>query len=96
MPALIDGFISAAAACLAYRIAPECRSYMIATHCSAEPGCSMLLEDLGLQGPLRADLHLGEGTGAAMFLPMLRQALYVYENLPLFEEGHVKAYRRFR
>jgi hypothetical protein len=31
-----------------------------------------------------------------MFLPMLRQALYVYENLPLFEEGHVKAYRRFR
>ena len=96
MPALIDGFISAAAACLAYRIAPECRSYMIATHCSAEPGCSMLLEDLGLQGPLRADLHLGEGTGAAMFLPMLRQALYVYENLPLFEEGHVIAYRRFR
>jgi nicotinate-nucleotide--dimethylbenzimidazole phosphoribosyltransferase len=95
MPVLIDGFISAAAAFLAYRIAPECKSYMIATHCSSEPGCGMLLEKLGLHAPLHADMHLGEGTGAAMFLPLLRQALSVYENLPDFEEGRVKAYRRF-
>ncbi len=96
IPALIDGFITMVSACLAAKIAPQSRLYMIPTHKSTEPGCRYALAELGMDAPLQAQMHLGEAAGAVMFLPMLLQALSVYNELPCFEEGHIEAYRRFR
>ena len=92
MAVLIDGAISGVAACAAKMLCPICGDYMFATHCSAEPAAKLIFGMLGLEPVLYADMHLGEGTGAAAFLPLLDQALNVYRQLPSFADSHVKAY----
>lgn len=69
IPVVIDGVISAVAALLACKIEPKAREYMLASHASKEPAGILLLEKLGLMPPIRAELRLGEGTGAAMLFP---------------------------
>ena len=92
MAVLIDGAISGIAACAAKMLCPLSAEYMFATHSSAEPAEKLIFEALGLEPVLYAQMHLGEGTGAAAFLPLLDQALNVYRHLPSFADGHVKAY----
>ena len=92
MAVLIDGAISGIAACAAKMLCPLSAEYMFATHCSAEAAAGPIFRELGLEPVLFADMHLGEGTGAAAFLPLLDQALNVYRQLPSFADGHVKAY----
>lgn len=95
LPVFIDGFISGIAAYLAVRLAPLAKEYLFATHCSAEPAGGLALEALGLKPLLYADMHLGEGTGAAAVLPLLDQALNLYYGLPSFAAGGVETYRHF-
>ena len=52
----------------------------------------MILDALGLEPVLYAGMHLGEGAGAAAFLPLLDQALNVYYGLPVFAAGKVEAF----
>ncbi len=92
LPVFIDGVISGIAAYFAQRMSPLSKEYMIATHCSSEPAASLVFEALGLHPLLYADMHLGEGTGAAAVLPLLDQALHVYYGLPKFQDGGVQAY----
>ncbi|MFA6079811.1 MAG: nicotinate-nucleotide--dimethylbenzimidazole phosphoribosyltransferase, partial [Candidatus Omnitrophota bacterium] len=66
IPVVIDGFISGAAALIAYKIEPKVKDYMIAAHCSVEQGHSAALEFLGLKPILDLGMRLGEGTGAAL------------------------------
>lgn len=89
---LVDGAISGIAACAAKMLCPSSADYMFATHCSAEPAGKVILKILGLEPVLYADMHLGEGTGGAAFLPLLDQALNVYRHLPSFADSHVEAY----
>lgn len=96
VPILIDGFISMIAAYLAVLLCKTSKEYMIATHCSAEPASKMLLDILGLQAPLHAGMHLGEGTGAIMGISLLDQAMQVYENLPNWEGCHVETYTHLK
>ena len=96
IPVLIDGAISAAAACFAVMLCPGCADYLIATHASSEPASVAAMELLQKKPLLYADMHLGEGTGAAAVLPLLDQALNVYENLPAFEESGVAQYRHLK
>ena len=96
MPVWIDGFISGISACFAARLEPLAKEYMVATHCSAEPGGKMALDDLGLEPLLYAGMHLGEATGAAAMLPLLDQALNVYYGLPSFASGKVEAYQHLK
>ncbi len=92
MPILIDGFISAVSAYLSGMLCETSKAYMIATHCSAEPASRMVMEQLGLEAPLQAGMHLGEGTGAIMGLSLIDQALNVYYHLTTWDGGHVEAY----
>ncbi len=92
IPVIIDGMISAAAALLAYRLAPAVKAYMLASHQSGEPAGRLLLAEIGLKPVIEAGMHLGEGTGAVMLLPLLDGALAVYRNAHRFEEIGLERY----
>lgn len=69
--ALIDGFISTAAALVAVRLVPAALDYCVFAHGSAERGHASMLQALGARPLLDLDLRLGEGTGAALAAPLL-------------------------
>lgn len=96
IPVLIDGFISSVAAYTARRLCPEAKDFMIATHCSGEPAGKWMLEALGLEPFLYADMRMGEGTGAAVAYPVLQAGFAEYAQLPTFAGGSVKAYEHLK
>jgi len=91
MAILVDGFIITAAAMLAVRLAPACRDYMIFAHGSAEGGHALMLADLKARPLLDLDLRLGEGTGAALALPLLKAACAFYNDMATFASAGVTA-----
>ena len=95
VPVVIDGLISAAAALCADCIVPESRHFMLASHVGAEPGMQYILQHLELQEVIRADLALGEGTGAVMLFPLLDMAMEVYRGSSTFDEIGVSQYQRY-
>lgn len=92
VPVVIDGVISSVSALLALRINPECRAYMIASHLSREPSAAMVMDALGTSPLIRADMALGEGTGAVALLPLIDLALSVYRQNNTFEHLKMAAY----
>ena len=96
VPALIDGFISSVAAYCAAALAPECKAYMVPTHCSAEPAGRLMLEALGMEAPIQAGMHLGEGTGAVTAYGLYQYAFALYEGLPSWNDGKVEAYEHLK
>ena len=88
-PVIVDGFISGSAALVAAAIAPEATGYMIASHRSHELGHGAVLERLGLPPLLDLDLRLGEGTGAALALPLVRAAVRLLNDMATFDEAGV-------
>ena len=92
IPVIIDGMISAAAALLAYRLAPAVKAYMLASHQSKEPAGRLLLAAIGLKPLIDAGMHLGEGTGAVMLLPLLDGALAVYRGAHRFDDIGLERY----
>ena len=72
--ALIDGFISTAAALVAVRLVPAALDYCVFAHGSAERGHALMLQALGARPRLDLDLRLGEGTGTALAAPLLAAA----------------------
>ena len=93
IPAVIDGLIAALSAYIAVRLAGPVREYLIPGHLGTEPGDRILMEALQLTPPLRLGMHLGEGSGAALLLPLLDEALYIYRNLPHFGKCGIHAYK---
>jgi len=87
--AVVDGFISAAAALLAVRLAPAARDYLVAAHLSPEPGHRLILADLELEPLLSLGLRLGEGSGSAVALPLIQAALAILEEMATFSEAGV-------
>ena len=88
-PILLDGFITTAAALAAVRLNPAVRSYLIAAHCSPEPGHGVLLNHLGLTPLLDLRLRLGEASGAALALPLVRMAATIHRDVATFGEAGV-------
>ncbi len=86
---LVDGFIVTAAALLACQLAPACRDYMIFAHGSAEAAHGRMLNALDAQPLLDLGLRLGEGTGAALALPLLRAACCFYNDMASFADAGV-------
>ncbi len=87
---LIDGFIVTSAALLAVKIAPAARDYMIFSHGSSEgSGHGIMLETLKARPLLDLGLRLGEGTGAALALPLLRSACAFYNEMASFASAGV-------
>lgn len=89
MPALVDGFITTAAALAAVRLQPEAASWLIYSHCSAEPGHRRLLEALDAKPLVQLDMRLGEGSGAAVTMPLLRAAAALHARMATFAEAGV-------
>jgi len=89
VPVLLDGFISAAAALVAASIEPAARPWMLASHASAEAGHGIALSSLGLTPLLALDMRLGEGTGAALTLSIIRAALKLHRKMATFSEAGI-------
>jgi nicotinate-nucleotide--dimethylbenzimidazole phosphoribosyltransferase len=86
---MIDGFISGAAALIAAGLCPQATDYMIAGHCSVEPGHKILLEKLGLKPLLNLEMRLGEGTGAALGMSLAESSTRILAEMATFAEAGV-------
>jgi nicotinate-nucleotide--dimethylbenzimidazole phosphoribosyltransferase len=89
VPVVIDGFISGAAALIAYHLQPRVKDYMIAAHCSAEKGHRAILNYLGLTPLLDLDLRLGEGTGAALGMNIIEASIKILTQMATFQNACV-------
>ena len=89
MPVLVDGFITTVAALVAVHINPGVREWLIFGHASAEPGHRRVLEALGAQPLLQLGMRLGEGSGAASAVPLLRLACSLHNGMATFAEAAV-------
>jgi nicotinate-nucleotide--dimethylbenzimidazole phosphoribosyltransferase len=86
---LLDGFITAAAALVAARLQSNAVDAMVAAHLSPEPGHRLVLDALGLEPLLDLGLRLGEGSGAALALPILDASLALLAEMATFESAGV-------
>jgi nicotinate-nucleotide--dimethylbenzimidazole phosphoribosyltransferase len=89
IPVLVDGFIVSVAALAAVRINPSCRPYLLFSHRSAEQGHRLVLDAFDPRPLLDLDLRLGEGSGAALALPILRLACALHNGMATFAEAAV-------
>jgi nicotinate-nucleotide--dimethylbenzimidazole phosphoribosyltransferase len=89
MVVLVDGFTVTVAVLLASRLAPALLDYCTFGHCSAERAHRALLEIMGVRPILDLDMRLGEGSGAAIALGVLRAALALYLNMVTFDQAGV-------
>ncbi len=88
-PVVIDGFISGAAALVAFKIEPKVKDYMIAAHKSQEGGHKIILEHIGLRPLLDLDLRLGEGTGGALGIGLADAAVKILTQMATFKSANV-------
>ncbi|AMD95111.1 nicotinate-nucleotide--dimethylbenzimidazole phosphoribosyltransferase [Leptotrichia sp. oral taxon 847] len=86
VPVVIDGFISAVAALIAYKLCPNARDYMIGSHLSCEPGMKYIMNELNLTAPLLMNMKLGEGTGAIMMFPIIEAACRITEDVRTYPD----------
>jgi len=89
IPVVLDGFVVGAAALVARAIAPASIGYCIAAHRSQEPGHAVALARLGLRPLLELELRLGEGSGAALALPLIEAAARMACDMRTFAEAGV-------
>ncbi|MEO0414784.1 MAG: nicotinate-nucleotide--dimethylbenzimidazole phosphoribosyltransferase [Verrucomicrobiota bacterium] len=86
---LVDGFIASAAFLAAQALAPEITPYAIFSHRSNEKGHAQLLDYLKAKPLLDLDLRLGEGTGCALALPLVRSAARFLSDMASFDSAGV-------
>ena len=89
IPVLIDGFISTVAALIAEKIQAGCKDWFIYSHQSAEPGHQVVLGALNAEPLLKLGMRLGEGSGAAVAVPLLRQACLLHNGMATFEQANI-------
>lgn len=89
LPVLVDGFIAGCAALVATRQVPEARDWLLFGHHSAEPGHAQVLDALNAKPLLDLGLRLGEGTGAAAAVPLVRLACSLHNEMATFAEASV-------
>jgi nicotinate-nucleotide--dimethylbenzimidazole phosphoribosyltransferase len=86
---LVDGFIATAAAALAVQFDPRVKDYLFAAHRSTEPGHPPLLQIVGQRPLLDLEMRLGEGTGAALAIPVVRAAVEAFTRMATFASAAV-------
>ncbi|VUS84129.1 nicotinate-nucleotide--dimethylbenzimidazole phosphoribosyltransferase [Klebsiella spallanzanii] len=89
LPVLLDGFLSYAAALAACRIAPEVKPYLIPSHYSAEKGARTALMHLELDPYLNMGMRLGEGSGAALAMPIVEAACAMYHDMGMLAASNI-------
>ena len=85
----VDGFISTAACVAAWKLAPASADYTIFAHASAEPGHKLAVEKMGKVPLLHLGLRLGEGTGAALAMFLLRSAAAMFNEMASFASAGI-------
>jgi len=91
MPVVVDGFISTSAYVAAWAICPQVSEYAFFSHASAEPGFAAVMRRLDASPLLHLDMRLGEGTGAAMAIFILRSAANLYNEMATFSSAGVSS-----
>ena len=81
---------------MATRLCPQAADYMIASHVSKEPAACLVLDTLGKEAVLHADMCLGEGTGAIALCPFLDMGATLYNTLSTFDDIHVDQYEELK
>jgi len=89
VPVVLDGFIGCSAIAPLWAQAPAITAHCLAGHCSAEPGHARLLDRLGLDPLLVLGMRLGEGSGAAVAVAVIRSALAAHAQMATFAEAGV-------
>ena len=89
VPVVIDGFISAVAALIAFKICKNSRDYMIASHLSEEPGMKYIMRELNLEPSLFMKMKLGEGTGAVTMFPIIEASCQITKNVRKYPELNI-------
>jgi len=89
LPLLVDGFICTAAALAAERLRPGAAGWFLYAHASAEPGHARILAALDGKPLLDLGMRLGEGSGAAVAVPLLRLACALHAGMATFEEAGI-------
>lgn len=89
IPVILDGFICTAAAAVLYAADPRLLDHCLVGHASAEPGHRKLLANIGKRPVLEFDMRLGEGSGAALALGIVRAALACHNGMATFGEAGV-------
>jgi nicotinate-nucleotide--dimethylbenzimidazole phosphoribosyltransferase len=89
IPVVLDGYVSGAAAAALFAVAPTSLDHCIAGHISAEPGHKLLLDKLGLVPLLDLNMRLGEASGAAVALGILKAAVACHTGMATFEAAGV-------
>ncbi|MDE5792572.1 MAG: nicotinate-nucleotide--dimethylbenzimidazole phosphoribosyltransferase [Oscillospiraceae bacterium] len=92
VPVMIDGFISAVSANCAVKLAPACKNYIYASHCSAEPAGKLALDAIGLKAYFDCNMCLGEGTGAVIGAKLFDFALSAYQEAVDFQTAEIEKY----
>jgi nicotinate-nucleotide--dimethylbenzimidazole phosphoribosyltransferase len=86
---LLDGFVCTAAVAPLARLRADALDHVLAAHVSAESGHRLLLRELGLAPVLDLGMRLGEGSGAALAVSVLRAALACHTGMATFAEAGV-------
>ncbi len=89
LPMIVDGFICTAAALLAIKHHPEVQNWMIFSHASAEPGHAIMMQALDANPLLDLGMRLGEGSGAATALSIIKLACDLHNNMATFAQAGV-------
>jgi nicotinate-nucleotide--dimethylbenzimidazole phosphoribosyltransferase len=88
-PVVLDGFACTAAAAVLHRMAPGALDHCVVSHRSAEPGHRRLLAAIGKEPLFDLGMRLGEASGAAMAIPLVRAAAACHADMATFEEAGV-------
>lgn len=91
IPVLVDGFIVSAAALVAVHQQPGVRDWLLFGHRSAEPGHKAVLEAMDAAPLLDLGMRLGEGSGAAVAVPLLRSACALHNRMASFADAGVSS-----
>lgn len=89
LPVIVDGFICSVAALLATRINSAIKPWLIFAHQSQEQGHQIILQSLDAQPLLNLNMRLGEASGAAVAIPLLRSACALHNQMATFAEAQV-------
>jgi nicotinate-nucleotide--dimethylbenzimidazole phosphoribosyltransferase len=89
IPVILDGFICCAAAACLMKTHPDALDHAVAGHQSAESAHAALLKKLGKPPFLSLDLRLGEGSGAALAIQIVRGAIACHSGMATFAEAGV-------
>ncbi|MCI0502003.1 MAG: nicotinate-nucleotide--dimethylbenzimidazole phosphoribosyltransferase [Fusobacteria bacterium] len=89
IPVVVDGFISAVSALLAYKLNENVKDYLLFSHASTEPGFKIIEEIIGLKAPLMMEMRLGEGSGCPIMFKIIDSSMAIIKNMGRLADGNI-------